>query len=226
MSGKVIKLKLGIVNSFIIQDEGMAIVDTGINLTRDYFTKAFADLKIDPKAIRLIIITHAHSDHFAHLKQLKEMTGAKILCHEKAAPFLMNGQNAAVVPRNWIGGVMKRIFRGAMRDYQPVQPDILINSTFDLNDFGIRGTVIPTPGHTDCSISVMLDWGDAIVGDMVNESPTSPGKPLPAVFANDEKALSDSMQMLLKSNATQFFGGHGGPFSKEAMLNRFNKELK
>ncbi|HEX2953120.1 MAG TPA: MBL fold metallo-hydrolase [Bacillota bacterium] len=226
MEGKVIKVNFGFVNSFIIEDQGRALVDTGINLAPDRFEKVFNELKIDPKTINLIIITHGHSDHFAHIKQLQEMTGARILCHEKAAPFIRTGENAEVVPRNWVGRIMMTIFRGKLKNYQPVEPDILIDEPFDLHDFGVRGTIVPTPGHTDCSISVLLDWGDAIVGDIMMGSPHQPDRPLPAVFANDEKAIAESMRFLLNSNATQFFGGHAGPFTKEAMIKRFDKVLE
>jgi glyoxylase-like metal-dependent hydrolase (beta-lactamase superfamily II) len=98
MEGKVIKVNFGFVNSYIIQDQGRALVDTGINLAPDRFERVFKELKIDPKTIDLIIITHGHSDHFAHIKQLKEMTGARVLCHEKAALFIKTGENAEIVP--------------------------------------------------------------------------------------------------------------------------------
>jgi glyoxylase-like metal-dependent hydrolase (beta-lactamase superfamily II) len=36
-----------------------------------------------------------------------------------------------------------------------------------LSAFGIEGTVIPTPGHTEGSISVILPRGEAIAGDLL-----------------------------------------------------------
>ena len=69
---KVITLKLGLANSFLIKQNGMILVDTGINVGTGTFIKLFAENGIDPKEISLIIITHGHTDHFAHISELKK----------------------------------------------------------------------------------------------------------------------------------------------------------
>ena len=46
-----------------------------------------------------------------------------------------------------------------------MNPDIVIRGNTDLAPYGIAGTVIPTPGHTAGCISVVLENGDAFVGD-------------------------------------------------------------
>ena len=38
-------------------------------------------LAVDPKTIRLIVITHGHYDHLGSAKEIKEITGAKLAMH-------------------------------------------------------------------------------------------------------------------------------------------------
>jgi glyoxylase-like metal-dependent hydrolase (beta-lactamase superfamily II) len=39
---------------------------------------------------------------------------------------------------------------------QGLEPQILLEGEFDLKDYGIEGKIIPTPGHTPGSVSVLL----------------------------------------------------------------------
>jgi len=94
-----------------------------------------------------------------------------------------------------------------------VIPDILMDDDFSLVPFGVMGKAVPTPGHTDCSISVLLDSGIAIVGDILVPSFFT-GELCLAYFANNQKALTNSVKKLI-DQADTFYGGHGGPFTKE-----------
>ena len=51
-----------------------------------------------------------------------------------------------------------------------INPDIIIEDEFDLSGFGVKGKVIPTPGHTDGSVSIFLDSGKCICGDTIGAS--------------------------------------------------------
>ena len=219
---EVFTLKLGFANAFLIRDRGNILVDTGINVTQERYIKLFAELRMSMQDIDLIIISHGHGDHFAHAFELKEMTGAPILCHKNANYPLQTAQNAAVIPRNDLGmRVLKMIGRNLPIATKAVQPDIVMDSTFDLSPYGVAGKVIYTPGHTDCSISVVLDSGQAIVGDIFVPSPYTREICL-AYFAYSESALFDSVYKLLDLAHT-FYGSHGGPFTKEEILKLIQK---
>jgi len=144
-----------------------------------------------------IILTHGHWDHVSRTAELKEITGAPVLCHKEAVNNLRYGDDP---PDTFI----------------PVEPDITIDSDFDLKPYGVNGKVICTPGHSDCSISVVLDSGEAFIGDMVLNSPFT-GSPCLALLAADESKLINSMKELVRI-AQVFYGGHGGLYSKEEIL--------
>lgn len=211
----VIPLTLGFTNSFLVKDKKTILIDTGINAGKEIFMQLFRRWKIDPRQISLIIITHGHADHFGHAKEIKELTGAPILCHKDAVNALQTGLTPTVIPRNELGKQVLKLVKLPL-SVSPVQPDLAINSTFDLNPYGVAGKIIHTPGHSNCSIAVILDSGEAIVGDTLIASPFS-GKICLAYFATDEKALLTSVKDLTKVAHT-FYSGHGGPFTREEIL--------
>ena len=214
---EIITLPLGFANAFIIRGRATIMVDTGIHVRKEKYLQLFAAHEIDPRSIQLLIVTHAHADHFAEANVIKEMTGAPLLCHKKAAQFLLAGKNAAVVPANELGRkALQALGRKLPLRAKPVHPDIIIDDDFDLKPYGMAGRVIATPGHTDCSLSVMLGDGQAIVGDTIVPDFFT-GQPSLAYFATDVEALSASVTRLL-ALAHTFYSSHGGPYSKEIVL--------
>lgn len=72
---------LRIVNCYVLRDgDGWTIIDTGINYPagRAAWQMALAELEIAPKAIRRIILTHAHPDHYGLAGWLAEQSGASV----------------------------------------------------------------------------------------------------------------------------------------------------
>jgi hydroxyacylglutathione hydrolase len=225
MQDRIIQFHAGVTDCFIIQGERSNIlIDTGINFTRERYLEVFAQHQIKASGISLIIVTHGHSDHFAHLSVVKELTGASIVCHKDATSPIMTGKSAPVIAGNWVGSIMKQIFKGRLTDYVPVPPDIVVDEVYDLSAHGIQGKIIHTPGHTDCSVSVLLDSGDAFTGDMFMANPFKANQPLPAVFIVNRSQLLDSMQKILDHGAQTIYGSHGGCFSRhdiERLVKRF-----
>jgi glyoxylase-like metal-dependent hydrolase (beta-lactamase superfamily II) len=126
------------------------------------------------------------------------------------------------VPRNEDGKKFIELISNDKPDaFVPLQPDIVIEDSFDLRPYGVEGKLVHTPGHSDCSISVLLDSGEAIIGDMIINSPFD-GKPCLALIANDVPKLIESLKELLKS-ASVFYGGHSGPYSKEEVASLLNQ---
>jgi glyoxylase-like metal-dependent hydrolase (beta-lactamase superfamily II) len=190
-------LPFGMVNAFLVREQGMIWVDSGLVKGKDQYLEIFKKLQIRPKAISLILITHGHLDHFANVHELQELTGAPVACHRNAVNFLQTGKNAAVVPCNELGRNVANMIKGNSPVMsKTIEPDIVIDSQLDLSDYGISGKVIHTPGHSSCCVSVVLESGEAIVGDMVVASPIT-GKACVAYFADDEAALFANLRKLL-----------------------------
>jgi glyoxylase-like metal-dependent hydrolase (beta-lactamase superfamily II) len=68
-----------------------------------------------------------------------------------------------------------------------------------LKDLGIDGEIIYTPGHSEDSISLVLDQGFAIVGDLYDLNS--------AALFNDKK-INDSWKKILSHNIKKICYGH------------------
>lgn len=51
-------------------------------------------------------------------------------------------------------------------EFDKVEPEILVEEDIDLLEFGVNGKIVHTPGHISGSISLLLDSGEAFVGDL------------------------------------------------------------
>jgi len=65
---------------------------------------------------------------------------------------------------------------------------------------GISGEIIHTPGHSDDSVSLVLDHGVAFTGDLTVES---------MIATEDAAAVAGSWQRLRERGVTTIYGGHG-----------------
>jgi len=73
--------------------------------------------------------------------------------------------------------------------------------------------VVHTPGHTPGSVSVLLDSGEAIVGDLVmGQMMGMLHKPGPPIVAWDLERNRESVCKLQALSPRVVYVGHGGPF--------------
>jgi hydroxyacylglutathione hydrolase len=211
------KIRLGLCNAYLIQGEGGAVlVDAGhVNFERTFF-RYLKKHAIAPDTIKLIVITHVHFDHVGGLKNLKTRCGCPVAVHAGAASdlshgavFFPPGTNLLGKMASLLGSTVGKTF---MR-YPPVKPEIILSEEMSLAPFGVSGKIIPTPGHTANSLTVLLTSGEAFVGDLaVNYLPANLGPILPP-FAENVEALLQSWGDLLKAGARIICPGHGRPFS-------------
>jgi len=101
------------------------------------------------------------------------------------------------------------------------EPDVLVDEALDLAPYGVAGRALHTPGHSPGSLSIWLEGGDLLVGDLVMGrmlSPTRPGLP---IIADDLRVLEQSMARLMAMRPRRIYASHGGPFTPEAMRRSF-----
>ena len=132
----------------------------------------------------------------------------------------------------WFG----RLFLKTGLMYQPYQaftPDILLQGeeTFDLTPYGIAGMVIPTPGHTDGSLSVLLQDGQALVGDLLASGILLGGviwhgRPKQPPFEDNPQQVGAALQGMLASGMKRFYIGHGGPLNATAVARHSHRLLR
>lgn len=196
---------------YMVKDEKVILVDTGAYFTEQDYISVFQKEGIEPKDIALIILTHAHWDHMAGFHILKKLTSAPFLCHINAVEAMKNGDRYEYSPRGEEGAKWFRTFEPhTWQNIKDAVPDIVIEDDFDLRGYGINGKIVMTPGHSDSSISVVLESGEAIIGDFIMESPYN-GRLILNLITENEKQMRDSLKKLL-TMADIFYDGHGGPY--------------
>ena len=104
----------------------------------------------------------------------------------------------------------------------PVKPGILIDKDMDLSKFGVDGKVIHTPGHTPCSLSVILPNGEFIVGDLIMRGMLRFWQPNYPLFADNMFQLKESIKLILRKKPTKIYCTHGGPFDPKSVLRKFS----
>ena len=220
MSLHIQTIKLSGVNCYLIQDKGIILVDTGTPGLHNKILKQIKKLELDPHEIKLIIITHGHGDHFGSAQRIKELTGAKLAVHKEDADIVKDGKKVFPPGLNNWGRFLAFIWRPMffLINYRGVEPDIILEDEFLLTEFGIKGKIIHTPGHTAGSVSVLLDGGEAFVGDLaMNGFPMRRGAGMP-IFGNSETEIKQSWKKLVNAGASVIYPGHGDSFAASQLI--------
>jgi glyoxylase-like metal-dependent hydrolase (beta-lactamase superfamily II) len=94
---------------------------------------------------------------------------------------------------------------------------VLGDDEFSLAPFGVPGKVVCTPGHSLGSVTVLLENGDACVGDLaMNGFPFHFGPGLP-IWADNLELAKRSWRMLFDLGVKTVYPGHGKSFPAEAL---------
>ena len=213
-------IKLGVGRCYVVRAEGTILIDGGAPKKARDFIKGIETLFIKPQDIQLIVITHGHWDHIGSAKEIKEITGAKIALHRNEKDWLEKSLKRlppAVTPWGSVFAKIMAMFLPLVQVPAANVDVVLGDEELSLADYGIPGTIIPTPGHSMGSVSVLLETGDAFVGDLaMNGFPLRLGPGLP-IFAEDMQKVKSSWQLLLERGAVTVYPAHGKPFSADAM---------
>lgn len=213
----VIPVQLGIVNAYIVKQDGAVLVDTGIPGSEDAILSAMEKAGLKKQDLRLIVLTHGHGDHAGSAAWLREITGAKIAIHTNDAGMLRAGKQGALLPTGLVGRIAQAFIGGINRDtYPAAEPDVVLTGSFNLAPYGIDGNIIHTPGHTAGSVSVVLSDGDVLAGDLIFPQIPSGNPGLP-FWAESPADIPASVGTLLSFDPRRFLLGHGGPFMADAV---------
>jgi len=223
----VIPVKLGLVKSFIIKGDKAVIVDTGYPGNGERILDSLRENLINPSDISLIMITHGHIDHYGSADELRKLTGAPVAMHRADAEYLKKGLHYIGLPTCLFAKIFKSLF--IKKDpilSKSLEVDVVFEDDIDLQNFGVNGKVIHTPGHTAGSVSIILSDGTAIIGDLMMGGILSKRTPHLPLFANDLSQLKESTRRVLALSPKVIHASHGGPFTKEAVERFWGKVLR
>lgn len=221
----IITINPGGANCYILKyGEDWILIDVGTNFKK--LMKLIKSHGLNYNNLKLTIITHWHPDHVGSLNQLKEKTNCKVLIHKADKDALEKGYGEVKGGTMMISKVMAFIANNILKGintFKAVKPDIVIEDNYDLRDYGINARIECTPGHTEGSISVIVDDEIAIVGDILfNIMPKS----IISFFSNDKNKLLQSCEGLLRSKYRIYYLGHGEPLTYKAYEMKFENMKK
>jgi glyoxylase-like metal-dependent hydrolase (beta-lactamase superfamily II) len=203
-SDRVLPVNLGHYNIYFVRTEdGYILVDTGMAVTRKALDKAFAQVGIDPQEVKLIVVTHAHLDHVGAIAYAQQRTRARVLCHDYAAAYLRAGESSPVVAQKWLGKLMNAIMPSR---FESIEPDVVFTDEFDLSDYAIAGKVIHSPGHSQGSLTIVLENGEMLLGDLVRETK---GQIHLGMYYEDRGTLLRSLETLAAYHPRKVYMSHG-----------------
>ena len=153
----VSRLKYGNTNTFFIRGTaGNLLVDTDYAGTLPLFYKEIKRQNISLKDITYILATHYHPDHIGLVSELMKQ-GVKLL--------LVDAQ------REYVGFSDEIFAREKHLEVEPIRKEEATVITCEesrvfLRTLGIDGEIISTTSHSEDSVSLILDEGTCIVGDL------------------------------------------------------------
>jgi hydroxyacylglutathione hydrolase len=224
---EIVRVPLRRGNAYFVISEGQVLlIDTGTKGNESKIVQALGNLGLSPSHIRLIILTHTHYDHCGSLKALKDMTGARTVVHRNEATCLRDGYGgvpAGTTPLTRIISLIGRTIGKRIGGYDSVSPDIIISERLGLEEYGTGGYILPTPGHTSGSVSIIIHNRYAVVGDTLFNIRR---KSLFPPFADDREELFKSWGKLYDTGCQSFYPGHGNPFGIDKFRQFLERENK
>ncbi|MCK4862860.1 MAG: MBL fold metallo-hydrolase [Dehalococcoidales bacterium] len=98
--------------------------------------------------VKLIVLTHRHPDHVGAASQVKKATGAEVAVHTECAKYLPQSPSYIYEP-----------------PYEAApKPDRILQEGDSIDISDLHFTVLHTPGHTPCGISIYGE-GHVFTGD-------------------------------------------------------------
>jgi glyoxylase-like metal-dependent hydrolase (beta-lactamase superfamily II) len=135
------------------------------------------------------LATHYHIDHAGLAQELKN-AGVPLLVIDLQVPFIP---------------LMKRYTKPQDQFTEIILEGNVTISVSEsralLQHIGIAGEILHTPGHSDDSVSLLLDDGSAFTGDLTHPM---------MVGEDDSEVVGASWQLLTYRGATRVYPGHGG----------------
>jgi metallo-beta-lactamase class B len=135
--GNIYYVGVSDVSSFLVTTpEGDILLDSTYEDTVPGVRKSIEQLGFHMRDIKILLNSHAHSDHLGGHKMMKELTGAQVVMSELDAPALADGGRSSFDNKN-----------GTQR-FQPMKADRIIHEGDEVRLGGTTLVARLTPGHT------------------------------------------------------------------------------
>jgi len=204
----------------ITTPEGHVLINSSLEESVPLIRASVEKLGFKFTDIRILLISHAHSDHCAGSAEILKLTGAK---------YLVMAQDADAVES---GGAKKsRLGKGDYTQFPPAKVDRRLKDGEEvkLGDAVLVARLTPghTPGCTTWTMQVREN-GKALNAVIIGSPNVNPGyvlvgnKNYPGIATDYEKTF----QVLKALPVDLFLGAHGGYYGMEAKYARIGKSAE
>lgn len=169
--------------------EGRLLIDCGWPGTLPKLLSVLKRKDVSPDEINYLLVTHFHPDHSGLAQEIKNL-GASLVLMESQLGFI---------------GAMDELYASKKLPYLPIKQERNIHVRFAesrkfLEGIGLKGEILPTPGHSEDSVTLILDEGLAFSGDL----------PQRFLLPEDDLVSRGSWDRIYQHNIIRIFPGHGG----------------
>jgi endoribonuclease LACTB2 len=164
------------------------LIDTGWPGTLPKLLAILKRKDIPFAEIRYLLVTHYHPDHAGLAQELKA-EGVRLIVVEGQSEGISN-LKSYMKPKDGYVDI-------TLHDNLELSLD---ESRSFLRSIGIAGTIIATPGHSDDSVTLVLDDGDAFTGDLPSPD---------FVDESSSETVLQSWAKIRSYHAKMIYPGHG-----------------
>lgn len=222
---KIKLFKIGITNCYLIKTNNInLLVDSG---PKRFSKKIISLLKanlLEGEALNYLFLTHSHFDHSQNVKLIFDHYNPQIIVHKTEVDCAKKGYTPipdGTFPITKLISNLGRRFTPQIAEYEPIVPNISIDSEYLINDLP-ELKIIETPGHTTGSMSLIIDNEIAFVGDTMFGHFR---KTILTPFGNDIPGMYHSWEKLLATGCRLFLPAHGKAIKKEKLEQEIKRVL-
>lgn len=186
----ITELKYSNTNTYLIKgNDGYILFDTDWAGTFSLFCKELGEKGIRAQDIKYLFISHFHPDHMGIAQEIADL-GITIVVADVQETFIHSSDSVFAKD-------IRKNFKPI--DNSKVQLITIAESRDFLRKIGVEGEILYTPGHSDDSISLWLDEGVLLVGDL---------NPLYELEMHKGTQIAKSWEMLLERKPKKIYYGH------------------
>jgi glyoxylase-like metal-dependent hydrolase (beta-lactamase superfamily II) len=169
------------------------MIDAGWPDTLPQLLQLFKQNGVMINDIKYLLVTHFHPDHAGLAQNLKDF-GVKLIVHESQIDYI-----------DKLNEFFHRKFKSNYKDIS-TRDNIIMSSEESrslLKELNMDGEIVETPGHSDDSVSLIVDGYCAFTGDLPEFS---------LIEAYNDEILKESWKLIKDYNVKRIYPAHGQPY--------------
>lgn len=201
----ILRIPCGSGNCYLVsKGENAILVDT----CREKYRQTILDA-CRKYRVRLLVLTHGHLDHVQNAAFLSQKLECPVAMHRADLELLKDNLKQSLSAHTVLGRLLLAVsIKSLQTDHIPAfTPSIFLEDGDSLASYGISGTVVGLPGHTDGSIGLDIAGKDLLVGDALMNM----FYPTVSMLYHDRQVMMESVKKIQALTPRTIYFGHGKP---------------